>query len=182
MLAQLLRATLAFVLVASIAAAQETPGHSPVSRSAASTSGAQSSSGAPRAQDEPASEGPVKHEVVRGIAQQPPPEPTKTIPVPRWHEPIEILFSLGVLAFGATLIVLFTRTLLKLGSEWRTIYLRLVVLTVVVTAGLFALAAGYTEQQIAPMMGLLGTLVGYLLGRDSNSAPAPDPGPPAARK
>lgn len=40
-------------------------------------------------------------------------------------------------------------------------------LTLVVTAGLFLITAGYSETQIAPMMGLLGTIAGYLLGKEA---------------
>jgi hypothetical protein len=100
--------------------------------------------------------------------------PVKSGMIKRWHEPIEIAFSLSVLAFGFGLIVLFTRTLMRPGYRWRAVYLRLIVLTIVVTAGLFVITAGYSQDQIAPMMGLLGTLVGYLLGRDTSS-PAPEP-------
>ncbi len=84
----------------------------------------------------------------------------------RWHQPVEIAFSVAVLAFGFALIVMFTRAFGRPGGPWRSVYLRLVVLTIVVTAGLFVVVAGYTQDQIAPMMGLLGTLVGYLLGRE----------------
>ncbi len=119
------------------------------------------------------------------FATQQPPQPAESVTpdssTRRWHEPVEIALSLGVLVFGAALILLFTRALLRMGRDWRTIYLRLVILTVVVTAGLFALTAGYTEQQISPMMGLLGTLVGYLLGRESNTpAQGESNSPPAA--
>jgi hypothetical protein len=31
--------------------------------------------------------------------------------------------------------------------------------------------AGYSDQQIAPAMGLLGTIVGYLLGKDVREPP-----------
>jgi len=84
----------------------------------------------------------------------------------RWHEPVEIVFSVTVLVFGLALIVVFTNLVRREGKGWRTIYMRLVVLTIVVTAGLFVIVAGYTQDQIAPMMGLLGTLVGYLLGKE----------------
>jgi len=90
----------------------------------------------------------------------------------RWHEPVEIIFSSVVLAFGFALIVLFTRNLLRDGQHWRAMYLRLTVLTVVVTAGLFVITAGYSQDQVSPMMGLLGTLVGYLLGRETNQTPS----------
>jgi hypothetical protein len=97
----------------------------------------------------------------------------------RWHEPVEIIFSIAVLAFGAGLIVLFTSKVLSKGPLWRGMYLRLVVLSIVVTAGLFALTAGYSEAQISPMMGLLGTLVGYLLGREAPPVPADSLAPQA---
>ena len=37
-------------------------------------------------------------------------------------------------------------------------------LTLVLVAGLFLITAGYSQNQVAPMMGLLGTIVGFLLG------------------
>jgi hypothetical protein len=37
--------------------------------------------------------------------------------------------------------------------------------TIIITAGLFLMTAGYSSEQIAPMYGLLGTVVGYLLGK-----------------
>jgi hypothetical protein len=37
----------------------------------------------------------------------------------------------------------------------------------VVTAGLFLIPASYSNDQIAPLIGLLGTIVGYLLGKSS---------------
>jgi hypothetical protein len=101
----------------------------------------------------------------------------------RWHEPVEIIFSSAVLVFGLLLIAVFTGLVRREGKGWRTIYMRLVVLTIVVTAGLFVIVAGYTQDQIAPMMGLLGTLVGYLLGKESAVPDPPEtPHPPAPAK
>ena len=49
-------------------------------------------------------------------------------------------------------------------------------------AGLFLIFAGYSQDQMAPMMGLLGTVAGYLLGKENLSGlPAPPrDGPPPA--
>jgi hypothetical protein len=162
------------VAIPTLAAAQAVPGHSP-------TSGAARSTQPDRKSNDPDAVGAPVQAMPAARDERPSPSPAAQArpPQQRWHEPVEIAFSIGVLAFGAALIVLFTRTLLKLGRDWRNIYLRLVVLTVVVTAGLFALTAGYTEQQISPMMGLLGTLVGYLLGREANAPQASDTPPPA---
>jgi hypothetical protein len=38
----------------------------------------------------------------------------------------------------------------------------------IVTGTLFLVAAGYDAQHIAPSMGLLGTIAGYLLGRNAS--------------
>lgn len=42
------------------------------------------------------------------------------------------------------------------------------VVTFVVAGTLLALTAGFDGDQIAPAMGLFGTIVGYLLGRESD--------------
>jgi hypothetical protein len=40
----------------------------------------------------------------------------------------------------------------------------------VIIAGLVLMTSGYTDQQVAPMFGLLGTIVGYILGRSTPSS------------
>ena len=37
--------------------------------------------------------------------------------------------------------------------------------TLIVVSSLFIITAGYSSEQIAPAMGLFGTIAGYLLGR-----------------
>lgn len=148
--------------------AQDPPGHWPERN--ATTQPAPSIGGGPA----PATSG----------AQGGPVPTTNVVPSQgRWHEPVEIVFSCAVLVFGMLLIAVFTSIVRHFGEGWRTIYMRLVVLTIVVTAGLFVIVAGYTQDQIAPMMGLLGTLVGYLLGKDSAPTTTPDPPriPPPAK-
>lgn len=78
---------------------------------------------------------------------------------------IEIYLSLGVLAFGLILIVFTGFVALKKNSGWDQEATRIFAISVIVTAGLFLITAGYSDQQIAPMFGLLGTIVGYLLGK-----------------
>jgi hypothetical protein len=39
----------------------------------------------------------------------------------------------------------------------------------IISSSIFLIVAGYTSQQIAPAMGLLGTLAGYLLGKESSA-------------
>jgi len=79
----------------------------------------------------------------------------------------ENLLSIGVLAFGLLFSGILTIVAIKCKSEklFGASYLKLVGLTLVITAGLFLICAGYSQNQIAPMIGLLGTIAGYLLGK-----------------
>jgi len=78
---------------------------------------------------------------------------------------IEIYLSLGVLTFGLVLIIFTGLVAYKKNSGWDQEATRIFAVSVIVTAGLFLITAGYSDQQIAPMFGLLGTIVGYLLGK-----------------
>ena len=50
---------------------------------------------------------------------------------------------------------------------------RLIMLTMIITTALFLVVAGYSDQQTAPVMGLLGTIVGYILGKPEGKATPP---------
>lgn len=41
----------------------------------------------------------------------------------------------------------------------------------IIIGALFLIVAGYSEKQIAPVIGLLGTVAGYILGRNSSGTP-----------
>jgi len=85
----------------------------------------------------------------------------------------EIYLSLGVLLFGLIILGLEVGVLLRQNQGWGINSTRIVGLTLVVVSGVFLITAGYSETQIAPMIGLLGTIVGYLLGKsDSPSKPS----------
>jgi hypothetical protein len=51
----------------------------------------------------------------------------------------------------------------KASSDWS---FRLMGLALVLTAGLFLIVAGFSQEQMAGMMGLLGSAAGYILGKD----------------
>jgi hypothetical protein len=88
----------------------------------------------------------------------------------------EIYLSLGVLAFGVILILFTGFVALKKNSGWDQEATRIFAVSVIVTAGLFLITAGYSDQQIAPMFGLLGTIVGYLLGKSPSGEQGPKSG------
>ena len=81
------------------------------------------------------------------------------------HTVSEICLSIGVLVFGALLMGLEVLVMLKQNKYWDAWSFKILGLTLVITAGLFLVVAGYSQNQIAPMMGLLGTVAGYLLGQ-----------------
>jgi thiol:disulfide interchange protein len=98
----------------------------------------------------------------------------------RDHSSIEVVLSIGVLVFG--LIVLGLETFILRPSNSYTAFwaLKLYGVTLVIIAGMFMIVAGYSQSQITSMMGLLGSLAGYLLGKENKSAsssPTPQPAP-----
>lgn len=86
---------------------------------------------------------------------------------------LEIYLSLGILAFGLVLIAFTGFVALKKNSGWNQEATRIFAVSIIVTAGLFLITAGYSDQQIAPMFGLLGTIVGYLLGKSPSGEQSP---------
>jgi len=93
----------------------------------------------------------------------PPPETIISTPGLVSRSPFEETMILSVLIFA--LLILFMEFLLiamkKLDSEQG---IRVFGVTIIITSGLFLIAAGYTSEQISPIVGLLGTIAGYLLG------------------
>ena len=73
----------------------------------------------------------------------------------------------GVLGFGVLLVGLQTLVMLRLQKGWGNQSVRIVGITLVITSGLFLIVTGYSQEQIAPMIGLLGTIIGFLLGKTS---------------
>src|SRR5437868_2612397 len=104
--------------------------------------------------------------VVRGQASgsQSPDAPYNVVPgLQVKHSATEIAFSISVLVFGAILVGLQVLVLVKRSAEWNDWSFKLMGISLVITAGLFLIVAGYTERQTAPMMALLGTVAGYIL-------------------
>lgn len=84
-----------------------------------------------------------------------------------WSVGEAMTISSAVLVFGLVTICI-TAWLLRKENESHII-LRTLGTILILTFAVFLIVAGYSDQQIAPAMGLLGTIAGYLLGRDSSS-------------
>ena len=79
-----------------------------------------------------------------------------------WSTHDAMTISAAVLVFGCIIMVLAT-TLLYKGRSADDV-LKLFGTVVIVIFAAFLVVAGYTDTQIAPVIGLLGTIAGYLLG------------------
>ncbi len=106
------------------------------------------------------------------------------------HTWTEIAFSCAVLGFGLLTLLLECWLALKdkLAGD---LAFKIIGVTIVVTAGLFVIPAGYSQDQMSPLMGLLGAVAGYLLGKESltrapsttatsQSSPSGVPGAPSS--
>jgi len=80
---------------------------------------------------------------------------------------LEFILSVTVLTFGllTMLLELYLISSNKINPEDT---IKFIVITLVITSTLFLITAGYTNDQIAPALGLLGTIAGYLLGKHQN--------------
>jgi hypothetical protein len=76
----------------------------------------------------------------------------------------EFQLSIIVLSFGFV-IVLIEVFLIKLRRISSEDSIKFITITLIITSTLFLITAGYSNNQIAPAVGLLGTIAGYLLGK-----------------
>jgi hypothetical protein len=94
------------------------------------------------------------------LAQQPGDELLK-----REMSTSEITLSVAVLVFTILLVGVIAAIALKQSQGWSPPTTKLFIIVVVVGGSLFLLTAGYSQEQMTPIIGLLGTIVGYALGR-----------------
>ena len=87
----------------------------------------------------------------------------KTSDVPDWWSAQDAMtISASVLVFGCFIMLLCT-ILLYRGTTSHDI-LKLFGTMIIVISAVFLVVAGYSDTQITPIVGLLGTIAGYLLG------------------
>lgn len=77
----------------------------------------------------------------------------------------EIVLSVALLLFTFLLVVLESIIVVKAKTPWSPqSILRIVGLTLIIGISAFLVVAGYDQDQITPVTGLLGVIAGYLLG------------------
>ena len=93
------------------------------------------------------------------------------------YNPIDqVSFWLAMLflAFGVLVIVLQLLALSRVAHLTADDVVKNCALTLVVIASVVLLIAGYNSQQLGPVFGLFGTMIGYVLGRTSVPHPKPE--------
>jgi hypothetical protein len=102
-------------------------------------------------------------------ANAPPPADEETSDGPtvkRVLTTFEFWLSLEVLLFGV-IVAMLEYVILRARNVSAEETLRVYAVTLIIVGTLFAITAGFDSNQIAPAMGLFGTIAGYVLGRRS---------------
>ena len=86
-----------------------------------------------------------------------------------WSTTNAATMSSIVLVFGLMICVL-VMVLMRQGRNADSV-LKVMGTILIIISSIFLVVAGYTDTQIAPVMGLLGTIAGYLLGKNANGTP-----------
>jgi hypothetical protein len=77
----------------------------------------------------------------------------------------DFALNIAIIAMGVILSILEILVLIKRGQGWGPYSVRIVAVTLIVTAALLALNSNVgASQNVAPLWGLLGTIAGYVLG------------------
>jgi zinc transporter ZupT len=86
-----------------------------------------------------------------------------------WSTTNAATMSSIVLVFGLMICVL-VMVLMRQGRNADSV-LKVMGTILIIISSIFLVVAGYTDTQIAPVMGLLGTIAGYLLGKNTDGTP-----------
>lgn len=92
---------------------------------------------------------------------------TPNAKTPWWSTHDAMTISASVLIFGAFLIAIASVAMFRGASE--STVLRVYGMLTIIVMAVFLVVAGYDAQQMGPVIGLLGTLAGYLVGRSSST-------------
>jgi hypothetical protein len=93
-----------------------------------------------------------------------------------WDPSLVKFLTISVLSFG--LLVIITMAVLMIRKSPAGEVLRLFTVPMVIVAAVFLVVTGFSTQQITPVIGLLGTLAGYILGVQSQKGDGKPPLPP----
>lgn len=93
-----------------------------------------------------------------------------------YKTPFEFFLTLLTAGLGVFLVLVLAWMARKTGITEP--FVRAFMVVTIVFGALFLVVAGYSDEQTAPVFGLLGTIVGYIFGRYQSTATEPDDGEP----
>ena len=82
---------------------------------------------------------------------------------------ISLPLSISVLVFGFLIIFLIFLLLWKRNQGIGIMTMKIFGLVIIITACIFLIVAGFSKDQITPVIGLFGIIAGYLLGANEKS-------------
>ena len=88
-----------------------------------------------------------------------------------WSAELVKFLTVSVLIFGLAVIVTMAVLVVRKSSAGEV--LRLFTVPMVIVAAVFLVVTGFSNAQITPVIGLLGTLAGYILGVQSQKGQKP---------
>ena len=105
------------------------------------------------------------------IANPPPSGAQTAVPVPGSHflSSTEGELTLAIIGLGV-LVILALSFVLRAKAASADDAIRAYSITLIIVGTMVLICAGYSNDQIAPAMGLFGTVAGYLLGRKAGSS------------
>jgi hypothetical protein len=83
---------------------------------------------------------------------------------------IELWLAYAIILFGFIVLCMQFTLLRRAANTEPEDILRLFTVTIIIIGTLALIAIGYSSQQIAPALGLFGTILGYLLGKSDERA------------
>lgn len=83
--------------------------------------------------------------------------------------PVSVTLSIVVLSFGFLLMLAVLIFLYKSKKGFGNLTFKILGIILIATASLFLIVAGYSNDQITPVIGLLGTVAGYIFGSNINA-------------
>jgi Trk-type K+ transport system membrane component len=83
-----------------------------------------------------------------------------------------VILSIAILIFALILCLMMVYVVTRTSMQWDSMsIIRIFGLTFVITTAMYLITAGYSTEQISPMIGLLGSIAGYLLGEAKRDGP-----------
>ena len=91
---------------------------------------------------------------------------------PIWDKGLVVTLSMSILVFGIAVILIMAYLISK--NTRASYVLRAFGVPLIIVAAIFLVVTGYSQEQIAPVIGLLGTIAGYLLGSKTSESESRD--------